>query len=77
MESTEHREPWNKGKLIGQKPPLKCGQSGQPQSCQREFGQAAASADAYQITESWLSMRCCWSGPLNGTAHWVPAVRSP
>jgi len=23
MEFTEHREPWNKGKLIGQKPPLK------------------------------------------------------
>ena len=23
MESTEHREPWNKGKLVGQKPPLK------------------------------------------------------
>ena len=23
MESTQHREPWNKGKLIGQKPPLK------------------------------------------------------
>jgi integrase len=23
MESTLHREPWNKGKLIGQKPPLK------------------------------------------------------
>jgi integrase len=23
MESTQHREPWNKGKLVGQKPPLK------------------------------------------------------
>jgi hypothetical protein len=23
MESTHHREPWNKGKLVGQKPPLK------------------------------------------------------
>ena len=23
MESNQHREPWNKGKLIGQKPPLK------------------------------------------------------
>ncbi|MCX7163981.1 MAG: hypothetical protein NT083_13230 [Rhodocyclales bacterium] len=23
MEATQHREPWNKGKLIGQKPPLK------------------------------------------------------
>ena len=23
MELTEHREPWNKGKLVGQKPPLK------------------------------------------------------
>lgn len=23
MKSTEHREPWNKGKLVGQKPPLK------------------------------------------------------
>ena len=23
MESTRHREPWNKGKLVGQKPPLK------------------------------------------------------
>ena len=23
MESVQHREPWNKGKLIGQKPPLK------------------------------------------------------
>jgi hypothetical protein len=23
MESTHNREPWNKGKLIGQKPPLK------------------------------------------------------
>jgi len=23
MESIQHREPWNKGKLIGQKPPLK------------------------------------------------------
>lgn len=23
MESTEHREPWNKGKLVGQKAPLK------------------------------------------------------
>lgn len=23
METTHHREPWNKGKLIGQKPPLK------------------------------------------------------
>jgi site-specific recombinase XerC len=23
MEFTQHREPWNKGKLIGQKPPLK------------------------------------------------------
>ena len=23
METTQHREPWNKGKLIGQKPPLK------------------------------------------------------
>jgi len=22
MESNQHREPWNKGKLIGQKPPL-------------------------------------------------------
>ncbi len=23
METTQHREPWNKGKLVGQKPPLK------------------------------------------------------
>ena len=23
MEATQHREPWNKGKLVGQKPPLK------------------------------------------------------
>jgi hypothetical protein len=23
MESNQHREPWNKGKLVGQKPPLK------------------------------------------------------
>ena len=23
MESIQHREPWNKGKLVGQKPPLK------------------------------------------------------
>lgn len=23
MESDQHREPWNKGKLVGQKPPLK------------------------------------------------------
>ena len=23
MESVQHREPWNKGKLVGQKPPLK------------------------------------------------------
>lgn len=23
MESNQHREPWNKGKLFGQKPPLK------------------------------------------------------
>jgi len=23
MESTQHQEPWNKGKLVGQKPPLK------------------------------------------------------
>ena len=23
MESAQHREPWNKGKLVGQKPPLK------------------------------------------------------
>jgi len=23
MESTQHREPWNKGKLVGQKPALK------------------------------------------------------
>jgi hypothetical protein len=23
MESTRHWEPWNKGKLVGQKPPLK------------------------------------------------------
>ena len=23
MESTQYREPWNKGKLVGQKPPLK------------------------------------------------------
>jgi hypothetical protein len=23
MESSQHREPWNKGKLVGQKPPLK------------------------------------------------------
>ena len=23
MESTQHREPWNKGKLVGQNPPLK------------------------------------------------------
>jgi len=23
MESTQRREPWNKGKLVGQKPPLK------------------------------------------------------
>ena len=23
MESNHHREPWNKGKLVGQKPPLK------------------------------------------------------
>ena len=23
MESTQHLEPWNKGKLVGQKPPLK------------------------------------------------------
>lgn len=23
MESTQHREPWNKGRLVGQKPPLK------------------------------------------------------
>jgi hypothetical protein len=23
MESNQHREPWNKGKLIGHKPPLK------------------------------------------------------
>ncbi|MDD5330029.1 MAG: hypothetical protein PHX38_08495 [Sulfuricella sp.] len=23
METTHHREPWNKGKLVGQKPPLK------------------------------------------------------
>ena len=23
MKSTQHREPWNEGKLVGQKPPLK------------------------------------------------------
>ncbi len=23
MKATQHREPWNKGKLVGQKPPLK------------------------------------------------------
>jgi hypothetical protein len=23
METNQHREPWNKGKLVGQKPPLK------------------------------------------------------
>ena len=23
MEATQRREPWNKGKLVGQKPPLK------------------------------------------------------
>ena len=23
MENVQHHEPWNKGKLIGQKPPLK------------------------------------------------------
>ncbi len=23
MDSNHHREPWNKGKLVGQKPPLK------------------------------------------------------
>ena len=28
MEFNQHRQPWNKGKLIGQKPPLK------PEQCQ-------------------------------------------
>lgn len=28
MESTHHLEPWNKGKLVGQKPPLKPNISG-------------------------------------------------
>jgi hypothetical protein len=29
MDSTQHPEPWNKGKLVGQKPPLKPKDTGQ------------------------------------------------
>jgi hypothetical protein len=57
MESGQHREPWNKGKLVGQKPPRK------PKDIWaiRIYLQNAP----LTVARSWRG-RWSWSGKLNG-----------
>ena len=49
MEATQHREPWNKGKLVGQKPPLK----------PKDFGVRPLSAKIlYDYNRPQAAVRC-------------------